>query len=52
MNGRFYARWRITDTLAVPVEVLQVVDGQARIRAASGEKWVPAGEIVTEEPDR
>lgn len=49
---RYYARWRITDTLTVPVEVLQIVDGQAHIRAASGEKWVPAGEILNEEPGR
>lgn len=45
------ARWRLTDTLSVPVTVLHVVEdtGQARILAASGEKWVALTELEREE---
>lgn len=45
------ARWRLTDTLSVPVTVLHVAEdeGQARILASSGEKWVPLTELDREE---
>jgi hypothetical protein len=41
------ARWRLTDTLSVPVTVLQVLEteGRAHVLAASGEKWVPLTEL-------
>lgn len=47
------ARWNITDTLAVTVEVLHVTDiGQARIRGASGEQWVRLADLQFESGPR
>lgn len=41
------ARWRLTDTMSVPVTVLHVAEseGRARVLSATGEKWVPLAEL-------
>jgi hypothetical protein len=44
------ARWRLTDTLSVPVTVLHVAEaeGRARVLSATGEKWVRLDELELE----
>lgn len=43
------ATWKITDTMAVKVEVIHIADnGQAKIRATSGEQWVRLDELQFE----
>jgi hypothetical protein len=44
------ARWRLTDTLSVPVTVLQVVEteGRAYVSSSTGEKWIRLDELELE----
>lgn len=44
------ARWRLTDTLSVPVTVLHVAEteGRARVVSSTGEKWVALTELEYE----